>query len=296
MKPSNGQLAIPDSQSPATMFSGMMEISDREFNLLRSLVYERFGINLTEQKRSLLVGRLQKSVRTLGFSTFKQYYDHLLADNTGQALDGLINQISTNYSYFYRENAHFDFFRSTALPEVVERMKHQNCRDLRIWCAGCSTGQEPYTLAMLVLEYFGGEYSMWDAGILATDISARALNTAVAGVYPAEAISRLPVKLKQRYFTMNGSKRYKISDKVKKEVTFRRFNLMNEDFPFKKQFHIIFCRNVMIYFDQPTRDALIKRLYENTVPGGYIFIGHSETLGRERTHYEYVMPAVYRRG
>jgi len=291
----NTQSTTPNTQYPAGMPLGTMSISDKEFGLIRTLVYEKFGINLTEEKRSLVVGRLQKLVRNLGFQSFKQYYDYLLVDGTGQALDLLVNRISTNYTYFHRESDHFDYFHSTALPEAVKDVKGENSRDLRIWCAGCSSGEEPYMLVMQMLEYFGKEYGMWDAGVLATDISGKALDTAKAGVYSGEGVSRVPSDLKRRYFTKNGNGKIGVSEKVKREVTFRRFNLMNEQFPFKKPFHIIFCRNVMIYFDQPTRNALVMRFHNNTVPGGYLFIGHSETLGRTQTLYDYVMPAVYRK-
>jgi chemotaxis protein methyltransferase CheR len=284
-----------DLHPTAGMSSNLMSISDEEFNLIRSLVYERFGINLSDQKRSLVVGRLQKLLRSLGFLTFKQYYDYLKADNTGRALNELINRISTNHTFFFRESAHFDFLRTKALPEIVAMMKRQKSRDLRIWCAGCSSGEEPYGLIMVMLEYFGKEYGMWDGGILATDVSEKALNTAVLGLYPAERLDHVPSALKQRYFVNNRNGAWCVADRVKKEVTFRRFNLMNESFPFKNPFHIIFCRNVMIYFDQPTRDALVKKFYDNTMPGGYLFIGHSESIRRGEVPYEYIMPAVYRK-
>ena len=282
-------------QSQAGISSSLMSISDKEFKLIKSLVYEKFGINLSDQKRSLLVGRLQKLLRSHGFVTFKQYYDHLMADKTSRALNELINRISTNYTYFFRESTHFDFFRAKALPEIVALMKRDNCRDLRIWCAACSSGEEPYGLVMVMLEYFGKEYGMWDAGMLATDISAKALSTAASGVYAVEKLSQVPLTLRQRYFVNSGNGTQEVAEKVKKEIAFRRFNLMNEHFPFNKPFHIIFCRNVMIYFDQPTRDKLVRKFYDHTAPGGYLFIGHSESLRRGEVPYEYVMPAVYRK-
>jgi len=272
-----------------------MGISDRDFRLIRDLVYKRFGINLTQEKRTLLVGRLGKLLRKQGFRSFQDYYKYLLADRTGRALDSLVNRISTNFTFFYRESEHFDFFLFPVLPEMVKRVSGENERDLRVWCAGCSSGQEPYTLQMLMREYFGKRYAMWKAGLLATDISAKALETAMRGVYPEDALKKLPRFLKRRYFRKAGDGEYGVTDDIKRDITFRRFNLMNKRFPFKKPFHIIFCRNVMIYFDQPTRDALIRRFHENMVPGGYLFIGHSETLGREQALYEYVKPAIYRK-
>ena len=272
-----------------------MAISDQEFEALRSLIYQRFGINLTDQKRSLLVGRLQKLLRTNGFSTFEEYYAFLQRDGSGQALSDLINLISTNYTYFNREKDHFDFFYQTALPTVVKRLRQQNRKDLRIWCAGCSTGEEPYTLLMLMAEFLGQDYRNWDAGILATDISERVLSVARSGIYPEDRVRQVPEQLR-KYFVKRPDGQSAIRDDLRREATFRRFNLMNNQFPFKKPFQIIFCRNVMIYFDQPTRDALVRRFYQATEPGGYLFIGHSETLGRNHDLYRYLIPAAYQKG
>ncbi len=274
----------------------MMSISDQEFVQLRDLIHRRFGINLTEQKRSLLVGRLQKLMRQLNLATFHQYYDYLVEDKSEAALGKLVDLISTNHTYFNREKEHFDYFYQTALPAVVEKLKKTNNKDLRIWCAGCSSGEEPYTLLMLMMEYLGAEYSSWNAGILATDISDRALTIARRGVYSKDRVEQLPEHLQRKYFTPAGSGEMAVIDKVKKEATFRRFNLMNSSFPFKKPFQMIFCRNVMIYFDQPTREALVSRYHQHTEAGGYLFIGHSETLGRSQELYRYLKPALYQKG
>jgi len=274
----------------------MMSISDAEFNALRTLIYNRFGINLTDQKKSLLVGRLQKMLRQQGFVNFQSYYDFLVKEPGEKGLSDLINLVSTNYTYFNREKDHFDYFQQTALPTVVSRLRQENRRDLRVWCAGCSTGEEAYTLLILMHEFFGQEYSRWDAGILATDISERVLATATAGIYPEDRIASLPEAWRRKYFRKVAGNQWGVVDTLKKEATFRRFNLMNTQFPFKKAFHIIFCRNVMIYFDQVTRDALVKRFHQSTEPGGYLFIGHSETLGRNQSLYRYLMPAAYQKG
>lgn len=276
--------------------SNMMSISDKEFGELRNLIHKRFGINLTDQKRSLLVGRLQKLMRKLNLATFSQYYQYLCDDKTEQALGELVDLISTNHTYFNREKDHFEYFYKTALPAIAEKLRQQGRKDLRIWCAGCSSGEEPYTLLMLMMEYFGNEYSSWDAGILATDISDRALTIARRGAYGTDRVMQLPENLRRKYFTPAGSGEMAVVDKVKREAVFRRFNLMNSSFPFKQPFQMIFCRNVMIYFDQPTRDALVGRYHQHTEPGGYLFIGHSETLGRSQTRYNYLMPALYQKG
>ncbi len=272
---------------------GMMQITDGEFDNIRKLVYKHFGINLTEQKKNLVVGRLQKLVKQLGFATFHEYYEYVL-DNQ-QALSELVNRISTNHTFFFRESEHFDFFKSVVLPEISQNHKAANDYDLRIWCAAASSGEEPYTLMMTMLDYFGSAYSKWDAGLLATDISEKALKSALGGVYPDERVQLVPDIFKSRYMTQVGSGLWKVNDDIINEVTFRRFNLMNDRFPFKKQFDAIFCRNVMIYFDQTTRDRLVNKLFDITKPGGYLFIGHSETLGRDKTPWRYIKPAVYRK-
>jgi len=280
----------PTSITPAGVI-----LKDKEFLLLRTLVYDNFGINLTEQKRSLIVGRLQPLLRSLGFKTFQEYYNFLVKDSSHANLTDLINRISTNYSFFYREKGHFDFLVRTALPETVERLRRRNSNDLRIWTAGCSTGEEPYMLAMLLLDYFGPDYRNWDAGILATDISEKVLGFAKQGIYPAARIEQVPPPLKNRFFTRLGHEDFAVSPEVKREVTFRRFNLMNRQFPFKRPFHMIFCRNVMIYFDTETRDELVRRFHQFIEPGGYLFIGHSESLGRDQQLYKYISPATYQR-
>lgn len=271
------------------------QITDKEFNQIRALVFKMFGIDLTEQKRALVVGRLLGYLRKNGFTSFQSYYNHLISEKSLDSLSNLINLISTNHTFFYREKEHFELFSNVVLPEIVKKLKSSGSNDLRIWCAGCSSGEEPYMLMMLLMEYFGNEYHLWNPGLLATDISEKVLQIAKSGVYQPEKLPLLPKIYLHKYFSKLPNGHFAISDKLKNEITFRRFNLMNDVFPFKKSFHIIFCRNVMIYFDQPTRDTLIKKFYNSTVPGGYLFIGHSETLGRGNELYKFIQPAVYKK-
>jgi chemotaxis protein methyltransferase CheR len=272
----------------------LMKITDQEFNLMRRLIYERFGIHLTEQKRSLLISRLQKHIQSLGFSSFHNYYEHLVNEKGDEQLSQLVDRITTNYTYFNRENDHFKFFYQTVLPEVTNRLQKEKRKDLKVWCAGCSTGEEPYMLLMLMQEFFGKQHGSWDAGILATDISNRALAAAKAGTYSSERADKLPETFKHKYMHKLGNGDWAVNEQLKREAVIRRFNLMNP-FPFKKQFQVIFCRNVMIYFDQPTRGRLIEKFHRFTEPGGYLFIGHSETLGRNHNRYRYLHPAVYKK-
>ncbi|MCB1182367.1 protein-glutamate O-methyltransferase CheR [bacterium] len=268
-------------------------ISDRDFQAIRKLVYDRFGINLTDQKKTLVVGRLQKVLRQRGFATFAEYYEWVTTDQSGEGLDELANRISTNHTFFYREKAHFEFFVNTLLPGAVKRHEATGDKSLRIWCAGCSSGEEPYTLMMLMMEFFGRSFSQWQPRLLATDISATALRTAMAGEYDQDRVSQLPAGLRNKYFAKTPEGLLRVTDDVRRNIVYRRHNLMDDRFPFKNPFDAVFCRNVMIYFDRETRNNLVGKYFQHTAPGGFLFIGHSETLARGETPWDYVMPAVY---
>ncbi|MFH1999458.1 MAG: protein-glutamate O-methyltransferase CheR [Planctomycetota bacterium] len=273
----------------------LVEITDKEFDLLRSLIYKRLGINLTHVKRSLLVNRLQRLLREKEFSSFEAYYHYVTSDRSGEALSNLADRISTNHTFFFRENKHFEVLKNQMLPDLIRGPRARKSRMLRVWCAGCSSGEEAYALMMILMDFFGKEYGQWDAGLLATDVSEAALATARAGEYEPDAVEKLPRQWQLSYFRETQDRRYAVIDQIKKEIVFRRFNLMNADFPFKQPFDVIFCRNVMIYFDEPTRESLVKRFFRFTEPGGYLFVGHSESLRDRGMEYEYVMPAVYQK-
>jgi len=271
----------------------MLFITDKEFYKLANFIKANYGINLSEKKKALVVGRLQNLLIEKNFNSFSQYIDYVMEDKTGEAVRTLISKITTNHTYFMREPDHFHFFKNTVLPYLCEQAK--NTRDLRIWSAGCSSGEEPYTLAMIIADFFGSEKVLWDTKILATDISTKVLEQAKKGIYSNESLQNLPESWKDKYFQRISNEKSVIADNIKNEVIFRIFNLMNTSLPFKKKFHVIFCRNVMIYFDAATKRDLVNRFYEHTEQGGYLFIGHSESLNREETKYKYIMPAVYRK-
>jgi len=277
----------------STDTTALNHISDEDFQAIRQLVYDRFGINLTDQKKTLLVGRLQKVLRERAFRSFRAYYDWLISDRSGAGLDELANRISTNHTFFYREPSHFEYFFKTVLPSAVARREAAGDIGLRVWCAGCSSGEEPYTLMMLMMEFFGGRFGTWQPALLATDISAPELRTAMNGTYDQERVAQLPLRLRERYFQDAGDGQLVVTDDVRQNIVFRRHNLMDATYPFKKPFDVIFCRNVMIYFDRQTRNNLVAKYYLHTVPGGHLFIGHSEALGRDETPWDHVMPAVY---
>ncbi|HHX71946.1 MAG TPA: protein-glutamate O-methyltransferase CheR [Clostridiales bacterium] len=275
-----------------TASPGFLILNDHEYRLLASFIQKNYGIYLKEEKRTLLSSRLQGLLTEMNCQSFRDFHQRLLADETGEIAVEMINRITTNHTYFMREADHFVFFQKKVLPNLQKTVKD---KDLRVWCAACSTGEESYTLAMLIDEFFQEEKYFWDSRILATDISARALDRAVKGVYTTEGIARLPATWRLKYFEQVGENEYQVMDSIRQEVIYRKFNLMEKSFPFRKKFHAIFCRNVMIYFDEQTTYDLVDKFYECTEPGGYLFIGHSETLLRDKTRYRYVMPAVYQR-
>ena len=270
----------------------MLNISDREYELLTDYILENYGIKLRNAKRSLVVGSLQNTLLQKSFNSFSEYYDYIVSDKTGEAVANLIDKITTNHTFFMREPEHFYYFRDNVLPYLAGAIKSKS---LHIWSAGCSTGEEPYTLAMIIQDYFGADKALWDTKILATDISGKVLETAKKGEYRHKDIEAFPLYWRTNYFKKLGNDRSVVADEIRNEVIFRSFNLMNSSFPFKKKFHVIFCRNVMIYFDVQTKKELVDRFYDFMEPGGYLFIGHSESLNREETRFKYVIPAVYRK-
>ncbi len=278
---------------PDTLVS--IDISEDEYIRIRNHIYTFFGINLTFRKMSLIKGRMQNYLKVKGFTSFTEYINFLESDNSGHAVNDLINLISTNYTYFFRASQQFEFIFKEALPSIIRLLEHNHIRDIRIWSAGCSTGDEPYSLMITLLEVFGNAYKTWDAGILATDVCETALAEARKGVYPVERLIRIEKCLIEKYFDMKNTGNFEVKAALKKEVTFRRFNLNNTVFPFKKKFDIILCRNVMIYFDAPARENLINRLYENTRPGGYLFTGSSESFNRKQLPYRFIQPGVYQK-
>jgi chemotaxis protein methyltransferase CheR len=270
----------------------MITITDREYEQLSDYIYRTCGITLGSQKKALIVSRLQNVLLQKSFGSFSDYYKYIVADKTGEATTALVDKITTNHTFFMREADHFEFFKDTVLPHLAGTVKN---RDLRIWSAGCSSGEEPYTLAMIIQDYFGAEKQSWDTKVLATDISTAILDTAKKGEYPTQSVEALPVAWRNGYFKKTDGEKSAVVDKIKNEVIFSAFNLMSPVFPFKKKFHVIFCRNVMIYFNAETKRVLIDKFYDALEPGGYLFVGHSESLNRDETKFKYIKPAIYRK-
>jgi len=268
----------------------LITITNEEFKRLAAFIEANYGIHLKEGKKSLVIARLNSTLHQNNFKSFSEYYDYIINDKTGVAAAKLMNRITTNHTYFMREPEHFIYFRDVVLPKLKKTMTDY---DLRIWSAGCSSGEEPYTLAMIIDEYFGSEKHLWDTKILATDISDNVLEKARAGIYSKNNVDSLPLHWRRKYFHSVDESNYAILNNIKNEVIFRKFNLINEHFKFKRKFHVIFCRNVMIYFDNNTKLNLLDRFYDATANGGYLFVGHSETFSREMIRYKYLKPAIY---
>ena len=270
----------------------MVVIKEQEFRQFADYVKSHYGIHFKNEKKTLVAGRLNHVLTSMNMNSLSEYLDYVTADKSGRAAAAMLDRITTNYTFFMREAAHFHYFRDQVLPFLSRTAKDG---DLRVWSAACSTGEEPYTLAMIIDEFFGGRKAGWDTKILATDISAAALAAAKAGVYAKEKTAGLPQSWIRKYFEPYDDGHLVLTEKIRSEVIFANINLMDAMFPFRKKMHVVFCRNVMIYFDHETKDRLAERLYDITEPGGFLFIGHSEGLRREKTRYKYVLPAVYRK-
>jgi len=268
-----------------------MRIEEQDFFRLRDYVKKNFGVNL-EKKKALIEGRLSNFIIQMGFDNFHDFIEDALSDKTGGKINTLMTKLTTNYTYFMREETHYRFMEEVALPHWVANIRDH---DLRIWSAGCASGEEAYTTAMVLSEWFGLKKKGWDTTILATDISTRVLDLARRGVYPEEDFDHLPKEWKEKYFIKIAEDEYRVKETLAKEVVFNQFNLMDNFSRFRKKFHIIFCRNVMIYFDTPTKAALAKRFYDTLEVGGYLFIGLSETLSGISGEFHQIAPAIYRR-
>lgn len=268
----------------------MMQLSDSDFQRMVSFMQSNFGINL-KQKRLLINSRLSASLQAQGYTSFKEFVDELLQKKDKEQVEFVLNKLTTNYTYFMREKDHYDFLMRVILPDLTRR--NANKKVLSIWSAGCSTGEEPYNISMCIKEYLGAQASMWDARVLATDISQRVLAEAKDPAY--ELPADIPPEWRRKYFMKrkDDSGLYTVTPDIRNNVIFRTFNLM-EPIRFKLKFDVIFCRNVMIYFDQPTKDALVQRFYDASNPGGYLLIGHSENISK-KSPYRILRPATFQR-
>lgn len=269
-------------------------ISARQFKALAELIQLETGINIKSSKQTMLEGRLRRRTRALDVESIGEYCTMVLAGQLGgDELEHLINAVTTNKTDFFREPAHFDYLTGTVLPRYAE----DSCRQIRCWSAACSTGAEPYTLAML-LDDFATRSRGIDYRIVATDIDTDVLATAVKGIYPREQVEPVPAHLRRRYVLepKDPSRQdIRIAPELRRRVAFGRLNLIDESYPIDEAFHLIFCRNVLIYFDKKTQEEVVLRLCEKLLPGGYLFLGHSESITGFRHDLTQVAGTVFRR-
>lgn len=274
-------------------------LSDKDFRLLSGFIEEEVGIKMPASKRSLLESRLGKRLRVLKMGSFSEYTSYLFSpEGEAKELVHMIDLVTTNKTDFLRESPHFEFLLNTALTELARTLGAGVVRPLMVWSAGSSTGEEPYTLAM-VLSEFARMYPglKYDFAILGTDISTRVLEIACRGIYPEDRVAPVPMELRQRYMLRSRDRskgEVRMSRSIRSKVRFRRLNFMDE-FRFREPMDVIFCRNVTIYFSREVRDELFRKLCRFLVVGGYMCIGHSETLSGVDLPLEKIAPAVYRR-
>ena len=272
-------------------------MSPEVFQGYAAVVAREFGIQLPPAKQALLESRLYRLLREDGpaaaYGTAENFLRALRQDTTGRLLGMLSEAITTHHTFFLREADHFAFYRDEVLPYLERTIRDG---DIRTWCAACSTGQESYTLAMLLADHFALKGPQWERTLLATDLAHDVLAFAREGIYPSATVKELPEAWRRSYFQSVDAGHVQVVEAIRRQVIYRPFNLMTPVFPFRRPFHVIFCRNVMIYFDAPTRRQLVQKLADFLEPGGFLFVGHSEVIDRQAApFFTYVMPSVYRK-
>ena len=266
-------------------------ITADEFHRFRALIYNESGISLSDQKQTLLVSRLSRRLHDLSLATFSEYYKKVTHASGGEEFTRMLDLISTNKTDFFREPKHFEFLRDRILPEL------DSAKRIRVWSSACSTGEEPYSIAITLHEGVSNS-ALWNFKILASDLSTRVLAKASSGLYEEDRVRDVPPDIVKRHFLRGRGANagvLKVKPHLAEAIRFRRLNLMDEEFPIKTPLDLIFCRNVMIYFDRPTQERLVNNFHRYLKPGGYLFIGHSESLQPGAHPFEPLAPTIYRK-
>ena len=269
------------------------KLSDAEFNKLSNFIYTRYGIKMPPVKKIMLQSRLQKRLKALKIYSFKDYINYVFSKEGNEEVIHMMDVVSTNKTDFFREPAHFDFLKEMALPELYNR----NIKNLKVWSAGCSSGQEVYTLAIILSE-FAEKNQDFDFSILGTDISTQMLKKAYKAIYPEDEVAMIPLETKRKYMLKSKDPKKKlirINKKLRQKTKYMRLNFMDENYPVTEKYDIIFCRNVLIYFDRETQEKVINRLCRHLKPDGYFFLGHSETITNIDVPLKQIMPTVFKR-
>lgn len=281
------------------IFGSIVNIDDNEFNYLRTVIYDKTGISLADHKKIMLQSRLNIRLRANHINNFQEYVKKLKVDKNffNTEIHEIINRITTNKTDFFRENHHFEFLRDTCFPVMEEKARVTGKRKVRIWSSACSTGEEPYTIAITLLEYFQNKFG-WDVKIYASDIDTNVLATAQKGTYKEDKMSTVKSEYKTKYFTIreeNGIKEYTAKPILKDLILFRKLNLLDDIYPFQEKFDIIFCRNVIIYFDKPTQKKIFSKMENLLIDEGLLIIGHSETLFGITESFKFMGHTIYKK-
>ncbi len=291
----NAMAALPTPERPTTPPNGRFlspTMSDKEFNDLRNVIFGSIGIEIREHKKHLLVNRLAKRLRQLGLPRFQDYLNYIeTSPNRHQEMVELIDAVTTNKTDFYREPKHFHIMDEVSLPALTADPSRK--RTINVWCSASSSGEEPYTLAICLAEHVQKKPG-WSFEVLASDVSETMLRTAASGIYLEDRIQPVPHEILRKYF-LKGDRRYKVKPELARYVTFKKINLKHDFQNSLSNYDIIFCRNVLIYFNQDSQDQIIEKHWRVLKPGGYLYLGHSETLHKTSRLFEYVAPSVYRK-
>ena len=277
--------------------ANMPALTDSEFNELVKIIYDKTRIQMTNHKRALVTSRLSKRLRALHMDSFREYID-FVKNAKDEELTNFVNAVTTNKTDFFRENKHFEYMKSNFFPEWEKKFKEGKVKNLRIWSAACSTGEEPYTIQMTLHEYFGSNYDRYDIKVLASDIDTNVLAHGRAGIYKEESVEPIQPNILRKYFLKGtGDKEglYKVKDILQKNLFFRQLNFKEEDFDIHTQFDLIFCRNVIIYFDKEFQKELFNKFHRYLKEDGLVFIGHSETLFGVSDKFKYVSSNIYKK-
>lgn len=281
------------TQDPAPPAVREFEFTDRQFDLVRALIRSQVGISLHSGKKNMVYSRLVRRIRKLGCASFDEYLGLVEAGDPDE-LVGFVNALTTNLTHFFREKHHFDALGRELLPQLLTQLSSR--KRLRIWSSACSTGQEPYSIALTLSDHFE-RLRGWDARILATDIDTRVLEHARAGVYPVDLLEQIPQGYRKRWLRKGkggNTGSFQFAPEIRSLVTFNRLNLLGE-WPMKGPFDVIFCRNVLIYFDKPTQAELLARFEQLLIPGGYLMLGHSERITEPGSELKFIGRTIYRR-
>jgi chemotaxis protein methyltransferase CheR len=282
---------VPVQAPPGGTRLDIAAITDVDFARFSGLIRDQTGIHLRDHKKQLLVARLAQRLRELGLRTFAAYYEYLAGDASGNELNTLINRVTTNKTSFFREPHHFEFLRSHVIPQLQRKGRRQ----LRIWSAACSSGEEPYSIAITILEMLGNNHG-WDVRILASDIDSEMLEKASAGRYPMESLDEVPAELRRKYF-LRGYGAFEglaqVRPELRRMIGFRRINFIQPDWGISERFDTVFCRNVIIYFERPEQERIVRSLAAHLRPGGYYFSGHSENLQYLHDALTSIEPSIY---